>query len=306
MFGFLNLNKPRGITSHDCVVKVRRFLKLKKIGHGGTLDPAATGVLPIAVGKATRLLQFLPTHKAYRAKIRFGVRTTTDDLEGEIIQQKPAGDLSLEQIEPLFKQFCGQIQQTPPIYSAIQKDGKRLYELARKGEIVEVPERTVEIFKIEVLGWNPGEYPELDLAIACGSGTYIRAIARDLGNLLQVGGTLAQLIRTESCGLHLDQSLTFEEIETQLANQSFSLIPPEKLLTNLDFITLSSIEALKWCQGQKQIKPLAEFSALPSLEKLNFTPTIPLGIYHEDGHFLGITEAVKQAQELFLVPKIVF
>jgi tRNA pseudouridine55 synthase len=305
MFGFLNLNKPKGITSHDCVVRVRRLLQLKKVGHGGTLDPAATGVLPIAVGKATRLLQFLPTNKAYRAKIRFGVRTTTDDLEGEILQQCPGHDLSLEAIESLLPQFLGQVEQIPPIYSAIQKDGKRLYELARRGETVEVPKRTVEIFKIEVLGWYPGEFPELDLAIACGSGTYIRAIARDLGNLLEVGATLAQLIRTESCSLHLDQSLTFEDLENQLEQKTFALIPPEQLLTNLDFITLCSEEALKWCQGQKQIKPIANFSALPSLEKFNFQPTIPLGIYHEDGHFLGITEAVKQDTELFLVPKIV-
>ncbi|MGB5771230.1 MAG: tRNA pseudouridine(55) synthase TruB, partial [Crocosphaera sp.] len=173
MLGFIALNKPSGLTSHDCVARVRRLLKLKKVGHGGTLDPAATGVLPIAVGKATRLLSFLPENKAYDARIRFGIQTTTDDLEGEIIQTQAGANVTLEDIQPLLKQFLGTIEQIPPIYSAIQRDGKRLYELARKGEVVDVPVRTVKIDKIEVLGWYPGDFPELVVNIQCGPGTYI-------------------------------------------------------------------------------------------------------------------------------------
>ncbi|XTZ11061.1 MAG: tRNA pseudouridine(55) synthase TruB, partial [cyanobacterium endosymbiont of Rhopalodia yunnanensis] len=134
MFGFIALNKPSEITSHDCVARVRKILKISKVGHGGTLDPLATGVLPIAVGKATRLLQFLPENKSYRALIRLGVQTTTDDLQGEVVKSQSASILTLEQVEPLLHQFIGTIQQTPPIYSAMQRDGKRLYSLARQGK----------------------------------------------------------------------------------------------------------------------------------------------------------------------------
>ena len=173
---------------------MRRLLRLKRVGHGGTLDPAATGVLPIALGKATRLLQFLRQDKAYRATIQLGITTTTDDLEGEIIASQATVGLRRDQVLRALQLFEGTIQQVPPSYSAIQVQGKRLYDLARAGEKVEVPARTVEVFKIEILDWRPGDFSELDVAIACGSGTYIRAIARDLGASLQTGGTLAALI----------------------------------------------------------------------------------------------------------------
>ncbi len=212
VLGFINLNKPHGWTSHDCVAKLRRILKQKRVGHGGTLDPAATGVLPIAVGKATRLLSYLPENKAYQARIRLGMLTNTDDLEGEIIKTQPSNSISIEQIQAILPQFIGEITQTPPIYSAISIGGKRLYQLARKGESVEVPSRQVTISHIDILAWYPGEYPEIEIAIACGPGTYIRAIARDLGNKLGVGGTLANLIRTQSCGLKIEDSITLEQV----------------------------------------------------------------------------------------------
>jgi tRNA pseudouridine55 synthase len=147
MFGFINLNKPTDFTSHDCVAKLRRLLNTKKIGHGGTLDPTATGVLPIAVGKATRLLQFLPEPKSYRARIRLGVATTTDDLEGTVIQREDQFNLDKSQITASLNSFVGEVEQVPPIYSAIKKNGKKLYELARKGEEVEIEPRTVNINK---------------------------------------------------------------------------------------------------------------------------------------------------------------
>ncbi|MCJ8280741.1 MAG: tRNA pseudouridine(55) synthase TruB, partial [Rivularia sp. ALOHA_DT_140] len=181
MLGFLNLDKPFDWTSHDCVAKTRRLLRIKKIGHAGTLDPAATGVLPIAIGKATRLLQYLPSDKAYKATIRLGVQTTTDDLQGDVIHQQSVSGLSLETVKTVLKQFEGKIEQIPPSYSAIQVGGKRLYDLARKGEKIEAPVRNVEVFSIDILDWRNGEFPELDVNISCGGGTYIRAIARDLG-----------------------------------------------------------------------------------------------------------------------------
>ncbi len=293
MNGFLNLNKDFGWTSHDCVAKVRRILQTKKVGHGGTLDPAATGVLPIAVGKATRLLQFLPENKAYRARIRFGVKTTTDDLEGDIITAQECPDLTLQVINEVLGQFEGKIAQIPPAFSAISVGGKRLYELARAGKTVDVPIRQVEISKIEVLGWYPGAYPELEVAIACGPGTYIRAIARDLGDLLKVGGTLVSLIRTLSCGLELSESVDLIELENCVKEGKFNLIPAEKALENLPKITLEESEALRWCQGQKIALPHND------LEQNNWL------VFNEKEEFLGIAVIINSESQLILKPKIV-
>jgi tRNA pseudouridine55 synthase len=294
--GFLNLNKPFGITSHDCVARSRRLLRLKRVGHGGTLDPAATGVLPIALGKATRLLQYLRGDKAYRATIRLGVATTTDDLQGEIITSNPVTGLTLEEVKQALGQFEGKIQQVPPNYSAIQRQGKRLYELARAGETIEVEARTVEVNKIEILDWRDGEFPELEVAIACGPGTYIRAIARDLGAALQTGGTLAKLIRTESCGLQLADSLTLEELETKLQEGTFNPITPAAALEHLASVSLASTQAHKWRQGQRILWEDIAGRSLPEL----------LQVYREDGVFLGIAQLVNSGDEHLLVPQMVF
>jgi len=288
--GFLNLNKPLGFTSHDCVAKVRRLLKLKRVGHAGTLDPAASGVLPIALGRATRLLQFLPGDKAYHATIRFGVQTTTDDLEGEVLQSQSAEHLTLEAVQQALPQFLGPLEQIPPAYSAIQVQGKRLYDLARAGQTVEVKPRSVEVFAIDVRGWQTGELPELEVAIACGSGTYIRAIARDLGNVLGVGGTLAKLIRTRSSGFDLRDSLTFEALTTQLEEHRFQLIAPEHVLSHLPTLVLPNAIARRWCQGQKILHT-------PTTETQE-----PQCIYSEAGTFLGIANQVDE----LLCPQVVF
>ena len=296
MQGFLNLNKPFGLTSHDCVAKVRRLVHLKRVGHGGTLDPAATGVLPIALGKATRLLQYMQQDKAYQATIRLGVRTTTDDLEGEVVATEPMSGLTLENVLPLLQQFEGKIQQVPPAYSAIQVKGKRLYELARAGEDVEVPVREVVVYKIDTLAWRPGEFPEIDVVIACGSGTYIRAIARDLGASLNTGGVLASLTRTQSSGFKLTDSLTLEELETQLHQQTFQLIPPAAALNHLTAITLLAEDAHRWCLGQRI--------------SWNDTPTdgstSALRVHHENGNFLGIGQMIYSETGLVLAPQMVF
>ncbi|PAX49058.1 tRNA pseudouridine(55) synthase TruB [Brunnivagina elsteri] len=292
MQGFLNLNKPFGWTSHDCVAKVRKILHLKKVGHAGTLDPAATGVLPIALGKATRLLQYLPSDKAYRATIRFGVSTTTDDLQGEVISSQSSSSLDLETIKAVIPQFIGKIQQIPPSYSAIQIDGKRLYDLARQGVPVEAPVRTVEVFTIDILDWRAGVFPELEIAISCGTGTYIRAIARDLGLVLQTGGTLAALQRTVSSGFDLTNSMTIEELETQSQAGIFKPINPDLPLEYLPSVSLSAETGKKWCQGQK----IAEEIDISNLS----SPY--LRVYSQDGCFLGIGES---KPDLF-VPAMVF
>ena len=250
--GFISIDKPPFITAHDCISKLRKLLKQKKIGHGGTLDPMATGVLPIAVGNATRLLRFLPEGKAYEAKIRFGVVTNTDDVTGEILSDRPCPDLTLEDVEKLLPLFQGEITQRPPAFSAIQVNGKRLYDLARRGEIVEsdIPIRSVEITEIRVLSWTTGSYPELDVAIACGSGTYIRSIARDLGEKLGCGATLSGLRRTYSNGFDLNSSLTFEQIADLLRSQSFEVLAPDHGLHFLPMVTLDEDATKRWCMGQ--------------------------------------------------------
>lgn len=291
MQGFLNLNKPFGWTSHDCVAKTRKLLHLKRVGHAGTLDPTATGVLPIALGKATRLLQYLPGEKAYNATIRLGVRTATDDLQGEIITSQPCKNLNLEAVKTALQKFVGKIEQIPPMYSAIQVQGKRLYDLARKGEIVEVPARTVEVFQIEILDWREKEFPELDVAISCGAGTYIRSIARDLGTALQSGGTLAALTRTKSSGFHLANSLTLTDLEAQLQAGTFQPILPDTAL-ELPSLILPPTPALKWCQGQR----------IP----ITVSDAGMFRVYHEDGRFLGIGQAVNLNGAELLIPEMVF
>ncbi len=255
MDGFLNLHKLADWTSHDCVAKVRRILRTKKVGHGGTLDPAAVGVLPIAIGTATRLLQYLPERKAYRAIIRLGIQTTTDDLEGEIIYSEPAREVTLERVQAIIPQFIGKIIQTPPIYSAIKVDGQRLYKLARSGETsetVEVPTRTVQIDSIDILNWTPGDFPEVEVQIACGGGTYIRSIARDFGVKLGTRGVLVFLERNASCGFGLANSITLEELERQQQSGLFTPISPNQGLAHLPEILLSNDELVTaWSRGQK-------------------------------------------------------
>ncbi|PSB18751.1 tRNA pseudouridine(55) synthase TruB [Phormidesmis priestleyi ULC007] len=293
MNGFLNLNKPLGFTSHDCVAKVRRILKLKRVGHAGTLDPAATGVLPIALGRATRLLQYLPSDKAYHATICFGLTTATDDLEGEVLAKQPASGLTLEAVKSKLPLFQGTIQQVPPNYSAIQVQGKRLYDLARSGELIEVPARSVDIYQLEILDWRSGEFPELDLAIACGSGTYIRSIARDLGAMLDVGGTLAKLIRTDSSGFTLSDSLTLDEFATQVQDQAFSPIDPDIALAHLPIFTLPEEPAKRWRWGQKVVTDEVINAAI-------------VRVRHEDNRFLGIAQLVESEEGRLLIPQMVF
>ncbi len=291
MFGFINLHKPTGWTSHDCVARVRRLLKTKRVGHGGTLDPLATGVLPIAVGPATRLLQFLPTAKAYRATVRLGITTTTDDLEGEVLQVHSAAQVTQGQVMGALRAFQGTLQQIPPIYSAIQVDGQRLYKLARKGEVVQPEPRTVEVHKIELLDWqgqNP-DHPEVILQIACGPGTYIRSIARDLGEVLQVGGTLAQLVRTQSCGFELADSISLETLEAQASQGCPALTEPAVALKALPHCGLDDLSALRWCQG-RVVEMSSDATAGPWIR-----------VHDASANFLGMG----MLSEGMLIPKVV-
>ncbi|WP_044304385.1 tRNA pseudouridine(55) synthase TruB [Richelia intracellularis] len=292
MQGFLNLDKPFDWTSHDCVAKIRKLLKIKRVGHAGTLDPAATGVLPIAIGRATRLLQYLPGDKKYKATIRLGLTTTTDDLQGEVIFQESVRGLTLKMVTAALSEFIGKIEQVPPRYSAIKVLGRHLYDLARRGQVVEVPSRIVEISEIKILDWRINDFPELDVAITCGSGTYIRAIARDLGIKLNTGGTLSALQRTFSSGFCLDNSINFIDLEAQIKAKTWNFIPPDLPLWHLSTITLATAPARKWSQGR--YIPIDENSE-----------NLIVRVYRQDGCFLGLGKQIISDNEKLLVPIIV-
>lgn len=308
MHGFLNLHKPAGLTSHDCVARLRRLLRQKKIGHGGTLDPAATGVLPIAIGKATRLLQYLTHDKAYCATVRFGIRTATDDLEGEVLSQAAASWLTPDKVQAMLPQFEGKIEQIPPSYSAIQVGGKRLYELARAGEAIEAPVRTVEVHQITVLDWRSGEFPELDLAIDCGTGTYIRSIARDLGEAVGTGGTLAKLLRTRSSGFQLAESLTLEAVADQTEANTLQLVSPSSALSHIPSVTLLPEQVDRWFQGQRLLwHEISAAICYPSTNaKENARDLLLYQVHHPEGRFLGIGQAVHIQEDQRLQPKLVW
>lgn len=295
MQGFLNLNKPLDVSSHGCVARARRILGIKKVGHGGTLDPKATGVLPVAVGRATRLLQYLPEAKAYRGVVRFGLTTTTDDLEGEVLTRQTAPGLTIDQVSQILAHFRGDINQRPPHYSAIQVDGQRLYTLARKGKVVEAPLRQVHVQSLEVVDWRGGEFPEATLDIDCGPGTYIRAIARDLGQHLGVGATLVSLVRTHSNGFDLTNSLTLEDLESRAQAGNIPLLSPEAGVRHLSAIPLDKDQAKRWRQGQK------------ICVKFQGEPEGPYRVVTaQENCFLGIGQIQADEDMLVLVHKVVF
>ena len=212
MFGFLNVYKPKGKTSHDVVAVLRRIIKIKQIGHTGTLDPFAEGVLPICIGKATRLIEYLNDDKAYVGTVQLGNSTTTYDTEGEAVNfsDKKA---SLSETESALDLFRGEIEQLPPIYSAIKVNGKKMYEYARKGEAVEIKPRKVCINELKILGFDE-EKQQVELFISCSKGTYIRSIANDLGENLGTYGHLTKLIRIKAGCFTVEDSVKIEDIDT--------------------------------------------------------------------------------------------
>lgn len=236
-FGFLNINKPLGITSHDVVAVVRRTLKLKRVGHAGTLDPLASGVLVVCVGTATRLSEYvMASRKVYRAVVRLGVTTTTYDAAGDIIAQHDATHLSRAHVDAALPAFIGHIEQLPPMYSAIKKDGKKLYELARAGIEIERQARPVYIASIEIEDWA---LPDVILRVTCGSGTYIRSLAHDLGAALGVGGSLVGLVRTASGAFDVAQAVDLETFRTAETPAAY-LIAPRQALSDYLHITLDA------------------------------------------------------------------
>ncbi len=249
--GFLNLNKPLRMTSHDVVAAIRRRCRSgsgkSKVGHAGTLDPLAEGVLIICLGAATRLSEYMMrSRKGYRARITFGATTATYDAASETVAAGDVSRLTRADIRETLPQFIGDIQQTPPMYSAVKVKGKKLYELARAGQSVDRPERRVTIHSIDIISWNS---PVLELEIQCGPGTYIRSLANDLGETLEVGAYLSGLTRTASGGFHLDQSIALDDA-LQDENWTRHIVSPFDALSDRASITLSAADIERVRQGR--------------------------------------------------------
>jgi tRNA pseudouridine55 synthase len=249
--GIFNIDKPAGWTSHDVVARVRKLARLKRVGHAGTLDPAAVGVLPVCLGQATRLVEYLSaTGKEYRATITFGVETTTYDAEGEIVARRSLPpDLDRAAIEAVLPRFQGTIMQAPPLYSALKRDGRRLYELARAGEQIEVAPRPVRIDLLEIADWQS---PTLVLDIACGKGTYIRSLAHDLGEALGCGAHLAALIRTRVGPFTRARSITLDALATAFADDTWRdhLFAPDEAALDLPAVILGPASEKRVRNGQ--------------------------------------------------------
>ena len=210
MDGIISVDKPRGITSMDVVRRVKRASGLKRVGHGGTLDPIATGVIPICIGQATRVMEYIVDgSKEYRGVVELGVATDTYDSEGEVTQTADSSHLTRDDVAAALESFRGQIDQVPPMYSALKKDGKRLYELARLGIEVERDPRPVKVYDVELTEWSP---PLATVRVHCGRRFYMRSLAHDLGQALECGGHLKSLVRLRSGPFRLQESVSLEEL----------------------------------------------------------------------------------------------
>ena len=211
--GILVVDKPAGMTSHDVVDEVRKRFDTRKVGHAGTLDPDATGILVLGLGRATRVLDIAQAYpKRYRAEARFGTTTTTQDASGEVVDTKPAADLDADRIASALETFHGEIEQIPPMVSAVKVGGERLYEKARRGEEVERDPRPVTVYSFDLLELTPGDAPAARFDIVCSAGTYVRTLVHDLGAAVGTGAHLTSLRRTEACGFDESEAVRLEEV----------------------------------------------------------------------------------------------
>ncbi|MBO6202403.1 MAG: tRNA pseudouridine(55) synthase TruB [Selenomonas sp.] len=285
--GFLNILKPPGMSSHDVVGFVRRVLHTKKVGHAGTLDPAAAGVLPIAVGNATRLIEYLElTDKTYRAEIRLGIATDSGDDTGRILtRQADWSDFDRSTLEKTLMQFTGKIRQTPPAHSAIKINGQKACDLLRAGKVVEVPSREVTIYRLELLAYS---HDMLLIDADCSKGTYIRSLCQDIGRALGIPATMAFLLRRRVGDFSVEHALTLEELAASGAD---ALLAAEDFLSGMQRFDLNPKREKAFCNG------------LSSTVR-NFTAETGNLRVFADGHFIGIGRYDKEKEELLPVKVI--
>lgn len=295
--GILVMNKPQGFTSFDVIGRLRGILKMKRLGHTGTLDPMATGVLPVLVGRATRACDMLPDEtKCYRAAFQLGAVTDTQDSTGRILETHPV-DVTAVQIEAALPGFTGDLMQVPPMYSAVQVNGKRLYELARAGREIERPARHVHVERFALTA-----YDEItgagEAEIRCGKGTYVRTLLHDLGQALGCGCMMTALTRTEACGFTLAQSYTFEQVQqaAEAGDIDSLMIPTDALFQALPALRLTQVQTVHYLNGVR-----LSLSALPQSAQQSASG---LRVYGADGRFLGIARADEAAQALRIMKNL--
>ncbi len=284
--GILNIDKPGGMTSHDVVNRVRRIVGIRRVGHAGTLDPLATGVLLVGVGQATRLIEYLVGQpKTYVTTIHLGQTTDTYDADGEVVAERPFLGTQAD-IENALSAFCGDIQQQPPMYSAIKRNGQPLYKLARQGVEVERPLRDVTIYKLALLNWQP---PYLELSVTCSAGTYIRSIAHDLGEQLGCGGHVSTLRRTEIGVFTTATGVALTALNSD--NWTQFLLPLDTAVHHLPQLHTTAVAAQD-LQNGKWLPRQADHPQVPLVR-----------VYNPDGAFIGIVAAhedVWRPRKMFL------
>ncbi len=290
MTGIICLDKQEHMTSFSAVARTRRITGEKKAGHAGTLDPMATGILPVLLGGATRFMEFLPVHdKGYRARIQLGMTTDTLDTTGTVLTRSGVR-VSKAQVEQALAAFRGDILQVPPMYSALSKNGVRLYELARRGEEVERQARPVTIYRLELTEFD-GQTQECTLNVLCSKGTYIRSLADDLGRMLGCGAVMSGLRRTYAAGFSLEDCVTLDTL-SELAQQgklSQCMIPLERALAAYPSLSVTQAQAVRFANG----------GALDA-DRLRFAEKRDglFRVYSPDERFLGLGELLPEEREL--------
>lgn len=283
--GILNIDKPAGMTSHDVVNRIRRLSHIRRVGHAGTLDPLATGVLLLCLGQATRLVEYLVGQpKTYQATIRLGQETNTYDTDGDIVAERPV-DVDTADLLAALSQFRGEISQTPPMFSAIKKEGQPLYKLARQGVEIERPSRQVMIYALELLDWNA---PDLEIEVVCSAGTYIRSIAHDLGQTLGCGGHITALRRTAVGTFSVAAAVSLDTLSPE--NLATYLQSADTAVSHLSRLDLSDEEAGKLKQGQRIPRTTGQ------------PPDTLVRAYDANGDFIGVVTAESeswQARKMF-------
>lgn len=272
--GFLVVDKPSGITSHDVVARVRKATGVRKVGHAGTLDPMATGVVVVAIGRVTRLIRYIQDlPKEYEAVAAFGIATDSLDADGAVLEREPM-DITASDVEAVLPRFRGRIQQLPPMVSALKVGGERLYEIARRGETVEREARPVEVYELELTEFVPGPYPEVGLRVVCGKGTYVRSLADDIAQALGGRAHLTSLRRLRVGSLGLDRAVPGDE----LGEWEAALISPAEALGDLDRVTVDEAQAAAISNG-------ARFEAGPLA---GIPEEVPTAVVDTDGRLLAV------------------
>ena len=296
--GFIAINKEKGCTSYDCVKQIRKLLGIKKVGHTGTLDPQVTGILPIAIGSATKFIQYLPRSKAYIGQIQLGIRTNTDDIQGEIINKKKWPIMSNNQLNKYLNNFRGIIQQVPPKVSSVHVNGERAYKKALTNEDFELKPRQVEIKELVLKKWDQLN-GILEIKVSCTSGTYIRSIARDLGQILDSEGCLLSLKRISACGFHEKNSIKISDLSDLNDKNECFIMPTISALNHISTITLTNQEEINFWQTGRLIK----LDTNDFVKSCSFDYKKPIKIIDNQDMLLGIGFINKETNKLH--PKLV-